>query len=273
MDPIGDRMKQQYEDRARFYLPRRTYTILRVDGKSFHTYTRGYSKPYDFGLMRAMDDTAQFLCEEIQGARLAYIQSDEISVLLTDFEKITSSAWFDGNIQKMASVAAALATGRFNERIHSIMDNGIEFQAKTAFFDARVFSIPDPIEVENYFVWRQQDATRNSISMAAQSMFSHKELHGKDSSEQQEMMFQKGVNWNSYASRAKRGGAVVKETHMELPRSREDSGLRTRWAVVEPPIFTQDRDWLISHIPVHPDFSRIRETEAVGYGHIAPRSV
>lgn len=264
MDPIGDRMKSQYEDRARFYLPRRTYTVLRVDGKSFHTFTRGLARPYCFSLMDAMDKTAKFLCEEIQGARFAYVQSDEISVLLTDFDKITSSAWFDGNVQKMASVAAAFATGAFNE--------AFIVKGKPAFFDARLFTIPDPIEVENYFVWRQQDATRNSISMAAQALYSQKELHGKDCSEQQEMIFRKGVNWNNYVPRAKRGGAVVKETYMDLPRGPQDNGLRTRWALAAPPVFTQERDWLISRVPVHPDFARVKaEPEAVG-GCVVPRA-
>lgn len=251
-DPIGTRMKEQYENRARFYLPRRTYTILRVDGKSFHTFTRGFRRPYDTELMKAMDQTAKFLCEEIQGARLAYVQSDEISVLLADFDKITTSAWFDGNVQKMSSVGAALATGAFNEAIKERNDPKLG----TAFFDARVFTIPDPIEVENYFVWRQQDATRNSISMAAQALYSHKELHGKNTVQQKEMTFKKGVNWNDYPGRCKRGGAVVKETFKEDPVTAGDNGERTRWAIVEPPIFTRDH-WLRTYVPVHPDFARV----------------
>ena len=116
-DDLGNRMKGQYEDRTRYSLPRRTYTIIRLDGKAFHTFTRNMKRPYDENLMKIMDETAKFLCEEIQGAQFAYTQSDEISLLLTDFEKITTDAWFDGNIQKMVSVAASLATQEFNRRL------------------------------------------------------------------------------------------------------------------------------------------------------------
>lgn len=252
-EQIGTRMKAQYEDRSRYYLPRRTYTIIRVDGKSFHTYTKALARPYDIGLMRAMDSTAYSLCEEIQGARLAFIQSDEISILLTDFEKITTSAWFDGNVQKMASVAASLATGFFNLKI---MCYAPKNDLGTAFFDARVFCIPDPIEVANYFLWRQLDATRNSISMAAQAHYSHKELHGKSASDMQEMLFRKGINWNNYPARSKRGGAVIRKPQTDDP-------LAPRWEIVEPPIFTQGWEWLTDRIPVHPDFMRRPEPECV----------
>ena len=251
MDPIGNRMKSQYEDRARFFLPRRTYTIVRVDGKAFHNYTRKLARPHDDGFARAMDATAVAMCEEMQGARLAYIQSDEISVLLADFDKITSSAWFDGNLQKVASVSASIATAVFNRVIGRCLGDGDDRRNSVqgdAFFDARAFTIPDPVEVANYFVWRQQDATRNSVSMAAQSVYSHKELLGKNSSEQQEMLHQKGINWNDYPARFKRGGAVerVNFTLGSMPRS--------EWRAVEPPVFTRDPQWLRRRIPVHPDF-------------------
>jgi tRNA(His) guanylyltransferase len=223
-DDLGTRMKEQYENRTRYSLPRRTYTIIRLDGKAFHTFTRGMKRPYDMGLMNAMDETAKFLCENIQGCKMAYTQSDEISLLLTDFEKITTDAWFDGNIQKMVSVAASMATAKFNQQILSEYlknkhDEGITTityrfielfeEVKLANFDARVFTIPDPIEVENYFVWRQKDAVRNSVAMTAQSLYSHKELDGKSSSDQQEMIFQKGQNWNDMPEGFKRGRTFV----------------------------------------------------------------
>lgn len=231
---LGDRMKQSYEDRTRYLLPRRTYTIIRVDGKAFHTYTRGAVKPFDFKLMDIMDQTAKFLCEEIQGAQFAYIQSDEISILVTDFDKITTSAWFDGNIQKIVSVSASLATGKFNE---------FKFRDIPASFDARVFTIPDPIEVSNYLIWRQQDSVRNSISMAARSIYSHKELHSKNTGQMQEMLFRKGINWNNYPDGAKRGRVILYQD--------------TNWIIVEPPSFTQDRTFLEKLIPIHPDFQKI----------------
>lgn len=233
MDDLGKRIKNQYEDRTRCFLPRRTWTILRIDGKAFHTYTRKMKTPYDSLFMNSMDETAAFLCEEIQGSVFAYVQSDEISVLITDFMKITTSAWFDGNIQKMASVGASLATGYFNK--HKQFDT-----EEIAFFDARVFTIPDPVEVFNYFVWRQKDCTRNSISSAAQSIYSAKQLHGKSSKNQIEMLFQKGINWNNYPYQFKRG-RVVAYNNME-------------WTYPEVPVFTQDRKFLQDLIPIqHPE--------------------
>ncbi len=224
--PIGDRMKGQYENRTRYSLPRRTYTLVRVDGKAFHSFTRGCDRPFDYKLMDAMDATALFLCKEIQGAKFAFVQSDEVSVLLTDFATITTDAWFDGNVQKMASISASLATVGFNNA----------FGSTTALFDSRVWTIPDPVEVGNYFVWRQQDATRNSIQMAAQSMFSHKQLDKVTCPMAQEMMHQqKGVNWNDYPVGAKRGRVIA---------YREQA-----WVREEPPVFTQERNYLDELIP------------------------
>ena len=113
-DSLGDRIKGHYENRFRHHLPRRSYTILRVDGKAFHTYTRGCERPFDFALMEDMDFTAKAMCEQIQGCKLAYVQSDEISLVLTDFDTLQTDAWFDGNIQKMVSISAAIATAEFN---------------------------------------------------------------------------------------------------------------------------------------------------------------
>ena len=186
-DTLGDRMKSSYENRTKYYLPRRTYTIIRIDGKAFHTYTRGLERPFDLKLISDMDETAAFLCKNIQGAKLAFVQSDEISILLTDFETINIDAWFDGNIQKIVSVSASIATAKFSELR----------PGKIAMFDSRVFSIPSKTEVMNYFIWRQQDTVRNSISSVAQYLYSPKELHGKNTDQMQELCFQKGINWNN----------------------------------------------------------------------------
>jgi len=133
-DDLGKRMKTQYELRTRTWLPRRTYTIIRLDGKAFHTFTRGMERPYDERFMNAMDYTAMHLCLEIQGAQMAYVQSDEISILLTDFDKITTDAWFDGQVQKMVSVSASMATAKFNNilyRLHIVDMEKIAFFAKS----------------------------------------------------------------------------------------------------------------------------------------------
>ena len=232
-DSIGDRMKEFYENRTRILLPRRTYTIIRVDGKAFHSYTRGLVRPFDEKLVNDMDETACYMCKNIQGAKFAFVQSDEISILLTDFEGLTTDAWFDGNIQKMASISASLATAKFNE----LRPN------KIALFDSRVFTIPSDIEVENYFIWRQQDTTRNSISSVAQSMFSHRELENKNTGQMQEMCFQKGVNWNDFSAKLKRGRLIVKQNY------EKDGATRSKWVSVEPPIFTQEREMLKVLIP------------------------
>jgi tRNA(His) guanylyltransferase len=240
-DSLGDRMKGQYENRTRFMLPRRTYTIIRLDGKAFHTYTRGCERPFDLGLMGHMDETAKYLMSECQGAKLAFVQSDEINIVLTDFDAIQTSAWFDGNIQKMASVSASAATAKFNQLRP---ENGL------AMFDSRVFTIPDPIEVENYMIWRQQDATRNSIQMAGQSMFSPKELHGVSTDALQELMWsQRGVNWNDYPEGFKRGRCIVREAYkVDAPLSPTDTCERSRWIAEAPPIFTKEREYIRSRI-------------------------
>jgi len=264
-DELGDRMKKYYEDRTRITLPRRTYTIIRIDGKAFHTYTRGLNKPFDDGLINDMDETACYLCKNMQGAKFGFVQSDEISILLTDFDKIGTDAWFDGNIQKMASIAASMAAAKFNQlRLKTIAedynqgDNSVrisfEFldKMKLAEFDARVFTIPSDVEVENYFIWRQQDTVRNSISSVAQSLYSHKDLAGKNMSEQQEMIFQKGINWNDYAPKYKRGRFIYKQNFIigkSITGGEEVT--RSRWISKECPTFTQDREFLFNYIPKH----------------------
>ena len=205
-DDLGNRMKENYENRTKQFLPRRTNTLIRLDGKAFHTYTKGFDKPFDDVLINTMNETTKFLCENIQGCIFGYTQSDEITLVLQDYNKLTSDAWFDGNIQKITSVSASMATAKFNELIPS---NNL------ALFDSRVFTIPENMEVINCLIWRQQDSIRNSISMVAQSLYSHKELHGKSSNEMQEMIFQKGQNWNDLDVGKKRGRMILKDETMK----------------------------------------------------------
>lgn len=300
-DTIGDRMKDFYEDRFRYSLPRRNYTIIRVDGKAFHTYTKGMKVPFDEGFIDDMNSTAAYLCKNIQGAKFAYVQSDEISILLTDFDELETDMWFKGNLQKMASVASSLATSEFN-RLRLVRSLGSIFHAaedtfaptsshealenlknaKQANFDARIFQISAQMEVMNYFIWRQQDATRNSISAVAQSLYSHKELEGKTSNEKQEMIFAKsGVNWNDYPSRQKRGGFVEKVMvltgvfqnferqnkggpmypEQTYPAETKPVTVRHKWTLVECPVFTQDRSFLGSRIPAHEIFNTEENTQ------------
>lgn len=233
---LSDRMKEQYEHRYRLFLPRRTYTIIRIDGKNFRSYTRHLLKPFNLTFVNAIDATSLFCCQQFQGAQFGFVQSDELSILLTDFDLPTTEAWFNGNIQKMVSVGAATATEYFGKYMHY----------GRPVFDARVFVIPDPTEVENYFIWRQQDATRNSIQSAASSVYDHGELEGKSMEQTQEMLFQKGINWNDYPTGLKRGRAVFRDETRQWVLDRE------------PPVFTQDREYLSRHIP---RFGDLRQTQ------------
>lgn len=234
-DSLGDRMKSVYENRTRYQLPGRTYIIIRIDGKAFHSYTKGLIRPFDKDLIEDMDSTAIHLCKNIMNCQFAYVQSDEISLLLTDFITTDTQAWFDNNLQKICSVSASLATGAFNKKRYA---RGI---TKDAYFDSRVFSIGSKSEVANYFLWRQQDATRNSISSVAQSLFSQKELHGVSTKEMQELVFQKaGINWDKYDPKLKRGRWIEK---VYLGNGRSD------WYSIECPIFNHDWYWIDSRIP------------------------
>ena len=279
-DPIGDRMKSYYEDRTRYKLTRRTNTIIRIDGKAFSNYTKGLKRPFDLGLMEDMNKTTEYLCQNIQGAKFGYVQSDEISILITDYDDISTHAWFDGNLQKMSSIAASLATAKFNQlRMARFAKNsGIEPKYrdesyiaeseienfKIAMFDARVFQIPYREEVFNYFIWRQQDATRNSISSVAQANFSAKELNGKKTSDMQDMlMLEKGINWNDFSPREKRG-TLIRKVERQFVRKDIDpiddgkthiidkGNIYTRnvWeAYPETPIFSKDKDYLKELMP------------------------
>lgn len=242
-DSLGDRMKR-YEDVPRTRLAPKLPVAMRLDGKAFHTFTRGFKKPFDNTLHQAMRNTAQYLCKNIQGAQLAYIQSDEISITLSDRQSLKAQGWFDYEIQKMCSIAASMASVCFFDQIRDFV---YEFGVALPAFDCRVWNIPHD-EVTNYFIWRQQDATRNSIQSLGQSHFSHAELHGKSCGEIQNMLLtQRDVNWNSCPIQQKRGVCVVKATeHSEF------SGVltaRTRWVIdAEIPIFTENRDYIESRL-------------------------
>lgn len=234
-DSLGDRMKENYENRAKTRLLRRTPVIIRLDGKAFHTFTRGFKKPFDDILTEAMQQTMLTLCKEIQGCVLGYTQSDEITLVLTDYEKLETTAWFNYEVQKLCSVSASIATLAFNRAFLDILHrNNIEVGdihikniTKGALFDSRCFNIPKE-EVTNCILWRQQDATRNSIQSVGQANFSHKELQGLSTDKIQDKLFtEKGINWNDFPTHLKRGSCCIKK---------EDS-----WVIDnEIPIFTGD---------------------------------
>lgn len=248
-DEIGSRMKDYYENIAKTKLLRRTPVAIRIDGKAFHTFTKGFQRPFDRILMTAMQETMKYLCENIQGCVLGYTQSDEITLILIDYQKLNSAAWFDYEIQKLCSVAASMATMKFNQvfsrlvtyhKLDSIEDvflRGFDLAKddqkyqdtlhkavqKGAVFDARCFNIPKE-EVANLLYWRQLDATRNSIQMLARAYFSHKELENKSCSQIQDMlMTQKRVNWNDRIDDEKRGSCCIKVRQTNLTDGTERS--------------------------------------------------
>ena len=231
-DSLGDRMKANFEDRTRYLLPRRTYTIIRLDGKAFHTLTRGCVKPFDDHISGAMTAAAVAVVSEAQGAKLAYIQSDEISIVLTDFDSITTQAWFDGNVQKIASVSAGIASAAFSHAF-----------GRTGIFDSRVFTIPDPVEVENYFIWRQKDAIRNSVQSCAQAIFSPGMLHGKNIANMLTMLAGEGHHWDAIAQHYRNGWAITRQAREDAPVERWSWA--PDWNV---PIFTEQREYLASRV-------------------------
>lgn len=270
-DDFGNRMKG-YENISRYYLTKKTPVIIRIDGKAFHTFTKGFQRPFDDVLITSIQETAKYLCKNIMGCKLAYTQSDEISLLLVDYEQNETQPWFENNLQKMCSVSASMATMAFSKAFSKTFDEwgranlpdwdegGTDkfvdenlmklckvygnAEEKGAMFDARAFIIPKE-EVCNYFIWRQQDASRNSIQMVAQSIFSEKELNRKNTKQQQEMIFQKtGINWNNYDTVYKRGSCIVKESYLI-----NETTKRTRWIVDKDiPIFTQDRNYIDKYV-------------------------
>lgn len=237
MDKFGDRMKG-YENTFRMKLPKRMPVIIRIDGKAFHTYTKGMEKPFDKDLTYAMWETCKYLAQNIMGCKLAYTQSDEISLLLTNYDKLTTESWFDNNLQKIVSVSASLATAKFNEIMREEYPEN-----QFALFDARAWVLPKD-EVCNYFLWRQQDATKNSISMVAQANFPHNQLQCLNGDQMQDKLFlEKGINWNDIPAWQKRG-ACIKKIYFE-----KNGAIRNVWDVdLETPIFSQDREYVEQYV-------------------------
>jgi tRNA(His) guanylyltransferase len=221
---IGDRMKG-YENVTRHHLIRRMPVILRLDGKAWHTFTRGLDKPYDIDLSIAMGQVSEQLIQEFQGAVIAYTQSDEISIFLRDYDKLVSESWFDNNIQKIVSVASSIATGLFNQ--YFTKKNNI------AFFDCRAFNLPKE-EVINYFIWRQQDAMRNSVQGLGQAELGSKHIQGLNNKQVQEELLKKSpsVDWNKQPEFFKYG-----QTYFKPDFVKGSVNMPT-------PIFKENRDFL-----------------------------
>jgi tRNA(His) guanylyltransferase len=254
-DDLGNRMKSYYEEVSKTRLVRRMPVIIRIDGKAFHTFTRGMTKPFDDILVHTMQSTTRYLCQHVQGCKLGYTQSDEISLLITDYDTLETSAWFDYEVQKMSSIAAAMATMAFNFYFEKYLYEKFEENKKVdaskhkgfkylplianvpsmAMFDARCFNLPKE-EVANYFYWRQLDAMRNSVNMVGQSHFNQKQMEGKSIPQVKEMLVQINDSWESHSIVEQRGSCVIKQM--------------TAWCIDEnmPIIKEKDREYVEKYL-------------------------
>lgn len=248
---LANRMKE-YEKRNQYYLQKRTPVAIRVDGRNFHTFTKGFQRPFDKILMTTMQETAKYMCENIQGAKFAYVQSDEITIILVDYDTLETDCWFNYRTDKLCSISASMATMAFNKYFSEMVmqlegDVAQEYEIngdtewviemekylksyrrsceKGAMFDSRCFNIPKE-EVTNLVYWRQLDATRNSIQMVGQANFSHKKLQGKSCEEIKEMLIaEKGISWEDLYPMYQYGSCCIKVT------TETDGTTRSSWKV------------------------------------------
>ena len=253
---LAKRMKD-YEMRDRYFLQKRIPVAIRVDMRAGHTFTRGFKRPFDDIFMKSMQETAKYMCENMGNAKLAYVQSDEITIILTDYDTLETDCWFNYRTDKLCSISASMATMAFNKFFERNVENYIqncatdyeidglygkgtpEYQLceiyqkaaeKGAMFDARCFNIPKE-EVTNLIYWRQLDATRNSIQMVGQANFSHKELQNKSCNDIQDMLHeQKGINWNDYPTVCKRGTAII-YINYQNPQSLTNGDIIKGWKI------------------------------------------
>ena len=287
---IGIRMKA-YENCYRIYFPRRQALIMRLDLRAGHTYTKGFRRPFDKIFAQCIQHTMKKLCENIEGAKFGYCESDEISIALTDYETINTEPWFGNNLQKIVSISASMASLFFKEKMREIVsdllyswsnidwNNEAEMKEnedrlrslygmpesreewdeyvhiiqsadcnKYAVFDCRVFLIPRE-EIVNYFYWRELDCSKNSIQMAAQSQFSHKELQGLDCNKLQEKLFQeRGINWAKDYPNEFRNGASCYKRMIDVFGLDGSVVQRNKWYIdLNTPVFTQDRNYIEKH--------------------------
>lgn len=266
---IGARMKA-YENCYRIYLPKRQAVIVRIDGRAFHSFTKGFNRPYDAVFAKCMWETAKQLCENISGCVFGYTQSDEISLVLVDYKNINTEPWFGNNLQKIVSISASMATYFFKKNFEEVIrDEYIDwyttgtvndekekllnqhtqaYNNKLCVFDARAFIVPRE-EVANYIYWRQLDCVRNSIQLAGQAYFSHKQLQNKNCDQIQEMLWQEHqVNWSKYPNWFKNGVAIYKQPR-EIYYNNEDgtqsSVVRDKFTIdLEMPMVSQNPNFI-----------------------------
>jgi len=225
---LTDRMKA-YEQAYTYNLPKRTPIIIRLDGKAFRTWTTNLNRPFDPILPELMQETVKYLMKEIQGCAFAFSQSDEISLFLRDYDTLTTESWFGSSLQKIVSVSASLATAKFNQA-------AAKHNLPLAHFDARAFILPKE-EVVNYFIYRQHDGLRNSVSMYANHNLGHKAIQNKNVNDMKAMLQEKGTPWESVPTVFRHGFAIRKDESQittELPLFKDDRSYIEELVYVKP---------------------------------------
>jgi tRNA(His) guanylyltransferase len=212
---LGDRIKR-YEAASNFTLTPRSCLFIRVDGQAFHTYTRGCQKPFDLDIILAMQYATEKTSARMQGFKLAYIQSDEATFMLTDFDTFETQGWFGYKLSKVVSITASTFTAHFNDFM-----SRCPLGKNLATFDARAFIVPLD-DAPNVFIWRQQDWHRNSVQMLTRAHFSHKECDGKNIPAMHEMLYEKGINWANCAGWEKNGTYMLPGGRMRWERLNYD---------------------------------------------------
>jgi tRNA(His) 5'-end guanylyltransferase len=265
-DNLGDRMKQyEFQETSRRLLPGLPI-YARIDGRGFSRFTRGMHRPYDQRMSAAMVLTTKSLVEDTH-ATIGYVQSDEISLVWMPSNNEGVQAWFDGKTMKMASVLAGLATASFVRALFLEfgLEEGLALMNQAPHFDARVISMPGDMEAANMMLWRNMDATKNAISMAASHYYSHKELQGRSGSEKQEMLWQKGINFNDYPDFFKRGTFVRRDTVETTLTQEELARIPERHRPAGPVMRSVVRDFDL------PPLSRVQNLTGVLFAREDPR--
>lgn len=244
-DTLGDRIKN-YESQSDIRMLPLIPVIARLDGKGFSKFTNGLKRPYDERLSNLMVETTKYLVKETN-ANCGYTQSDEITLVWYSNSR-DSQIYFNGRVFKMISDLSAMASVFFNSKLGDYLPEKV---GKMPRFDCRVFNVPTVEEAVNVFYWREMDATKNSISMAASDLYSHKFLMGKNGSEKQDLLFQKGINWNDYPSFFKRGTYVQRKKVLTKFSAEEIEKLPSKHkAKIDPDL--QIERWIVDRVDLPP---------------------
>jgi tRNA(His) 5'-end guanylyltransferase len=259
-DSLGDRIKEYESQTCGTRLLDRLPVVCRLDGKNFSRFTKGLKRPYDERLSNLMVETTKYLVKETN-ANCGYHQSDEITLVWYS-DSYKSKIYFDGRLFKMISDLAAMASVFFNRELPNYLPEKKHLMPR---FDCRVFNVPTIQEAANTFLWRELDCTKNSISMAAQHYYSHKELEGKNSSDKQEMLFQKGVNWNDYPAFFKRGTYIQRKRILTKFSAEELSKLPAKHQARQNPELMIER-WIIDRLDLPPLMTIQNREEVILFG-------